>query len=47
LNARGLERGIILQFGPDATSKPDLNDTVHDASEFLVSVLELARTWMM
>jgi hypothetical protein len=41
-----LERGIILQFCPGATSKPDLNDTVHDASEFLVSALELARTCM-
>lgn len=46
-NARGLERGIILQFCPGATSKPDLNDTVHDASEFLVSALELARAGMM
>jgi hypothetical protein len=47
LNERRLERGIILQFCPGATPKPDLNDTVHDASEFLVSALELARTGMM
>ena len=43
MDAEVLERGIILQFCPGTTSKPDLNDTVHDAGEFLVSALGVGK----
>jgi hypothetical protein len=46
LNARGLKRSIISQFCPDTTSQPDLDDTVYDVSEFLMSALALAKTYM-